>query len=42
MFNSIIKCPFSPPVPKLIVYTHIICNSTITSAPGHEHGYNGL
>ncbi len=27
---------------KLIIYTHIICKSTITSAPGHEHGYNGL
>ncbi len=23
---------------KLIIYTHIIWNSTITSAPGHEHG----
>ncbi len=20
--------------------THIICNSAITSAPGHEYGYN--
>ncbi len=27
---------------ELIIYIHIICNSTITSAPGHEHGYNGL
>ncbi len=27
---------------KLIIYTHIICNSTITSAPGHEHGYSGI
>ncbi len=21
----------------ILIYTHIICNSTITSAPGHEH-----
>ncbi len=27
---------------KLKIYIHIICNSTITAAPGHEHGYNGL
>ncbi len=26
----------------LIIYTHIICNSKSTSAPGHEHGYNEL
>ncbi len=27
---------------KVILYTQIIYNCTITSAPGHEHGYNGL
>ncbi len=33
---------YTPCILKLIIYTHIICNSTITSAPGHEHGYDGL
>ncbi len=30
---------------KLIIYTHIICNSAITSAPGHKQvatGYDVL
>ncbi len=27
---------------KLILYTHIICNSAITSVLRHYHGYNGL
>ncbi len=31
-----------PVLRKLLLYTHIIFNSTITSAPGHEHGYGGL
>ncbi len=27
---------------KLILYSYIVCNSAITSTPGHEHDYNGL
>ncbi len=27
---------------KLIIYNHIMCNSTIMSAPEHEDGYSGL
>ncbi len=27
---------------QLLIYNHIICSCTITSAPGNEHGYNGL